>query len=395
MRRRMKMVLAGATMMICVAGPAMAAGDVPVAACIAARANAADLSGVALVVRHGVTTVFARGNMAEAGSPQITADTRFNMGSMTKMFTAVAVAQLVETGKVSLDDAAGKYVDGLTPGTAVVTIRQLLTHSGGLGSIFRPDAEAVLANARTTRDYKPIIVTETPAFTPGARHQYSNSGFVLLGLLVEAVSGQDYGAYLNAQIFRPAGMSATGLVPGDIATRATPMTRGMGWRRPPPGSPGAPGPGGAGGQEPRMMMPPPVDGPLKPSPALGHYASPAGGAYATAADMARFFQALLTGKLIRADTLRSFTGPQIIAAPAHGDRPAMSYGFGFGNGEIAGHRWFGHNGGTSGVNAEGGAFPDDDMIIVVMSNRDPPAAGRLYGDLRDTLLDDVKFANCR
>lgn len=142
------------------------------------------------------------------------------------------------------------------------------------------------------------------------------------------------------------------------------------------------------------MMPPPGNGPLRPSFTMGRYASPAGGAYATAADMARFFQALLVGKLIRPDTLRSFTGPQIVMAPAREDRPAMHYGFGFGNGSFEGHRWFGHNGGAPGVNAEGGAFPDDDIIIVVMSNRDPPAAGRLYGDLRRVVLDDAKLAGC-
>lgn len=364
------------------------------AACVAARANAADLSGVALVVRQGVSTIFARGEVGEAGSAAITADTRFNMGSMTKMFTAVAVAQLIEAGKISLDDPVGKYVDGLTPGTAAVTVRQLLTHSGGLGSIFRPDAEAVVANARATRDYKPIVAAETPAFTPGARHQYSNSGFVLLGLLVEAASGQDYADYIDAHILRPAGMTATGMTLGDAATRATPMTRGMGSRLMPLPGPGPGGPPRQDGAAPRMTPPPPADGPLRPAPARGSYASPAGGAYASATDMARFFQALLAGKLIRPDTLRSFTGPQIEAMPAQGDRPAMHYGFGFGTGSVDGHRWFGHNGGAPGVNAEGGAFPDDDTIIVVMSNRDPPAAGRLYGDLRRIVLDDAKLAGC-
>jgi D-alanyl-D-alanine carboxypeptidase len=182
-----------------VAAPA-AANEAPLAACMAARADAADLSGVALVVRKGVSTVFTRGKVAAPDSAAITADTRFNMGSMTKMFTAVAVAQLIDAGKVALDDSVGKHVDGLMPATSAVTVRQLLTHSGGLGSIFRPDTETILANARTTRDFKPIVASETPAFTPGERFQYSNSGFVLLGLLVEAASGQDYAAYLAAHI---------------------------------------------------------------------------------------------------------------------------------------------------------------------------------------------------
>jgi D-alanyl-D-alanine carboxypeptidase len=141
------------------------------------------------------------------------------------------------------------------------------------------------------------------------------------------------------------------------------------------------------------MMPPPADGPLRPSPASA-YASPAGGVYTTAADMARFLQALQAGKLIRPKTLRSFTSQQIVAAPPRGDMPGMTYGFGFGNGSFAGHRWYGHNGGAPGVNAEAGAFPDDDTFIVVLSNRDPPAAGRLYGDLRGFVLDEAKLAAC-
>jgi len=386
-----RMIVMGA-LLATVAFPA-AAKEAPLAACMAARADAADLSGVALVVRNGASTTFARGKVEGPDSTAITADTRFNMGSMTKMFTAIAVAQLIEAGKVSLDDPIGKHVDGLTPGTSAVTVRQLLTHSGGLGSIFRPDTEALLANARATRDLKPIVATETPGFTRGSRHQYSNSGFVLLGLLVEAASGQDYADYLDAHVFKPAGMSKTSLALGDAATRATPMTRGMGEpRRLPPGGPNA-APPGPGGPDMRMM-PPPADGPLRPFVGMGRYGSPAGGAYSTAADMARFFQALLAGRLIRPETLRSFTGPQIVAAPARGDRPELHYGFGFGNGSFDGHRWFGHNGGAPGVNADGGAFPDDDTIIVVMSNRDPPAAGRLYNDLRGIMLDDAKRATC-
>jgi D-alanyl-D-alanine carboxypeptidase len=141
------------------------------------------------------------------------------------------------------------------------------------------------------------------------------------------------------------------------------------------------------------MMPPPADGPLRPSPASA-YASPAGGVYTTAADMARFLQALQAGKLIKPETLRSFTSQQIVAAPPRRDMPGMIYGFGFGNGSFDGHRWYGHNGGAPGVNAEAGAFPDDDAFIVVLSNRDPPAAGRLYGDLRGIVLDEAKLAAC-
>jgi len=106
------------------------------------------------------------------------------------MFTAVAVAQLIDAGKVQLGDPIGVQVKGLTPEAAVVTIRQLLTHSSGLGNFFSPENLPAIEKARTASDLLPLVAADKPSFAPGSRFQYSNTGFLLLGILVERISGR-------------------------------------------------------------------------------------------------------------------------------------------------------------------------------------------------------------
>jgi len=323
--------------------------------CLAATAERLDFTGAASVSRHGVLSRHARGLAGGPGSPALTPDDRFNLASEGKMFTAVAVAQLIDGGRVRLDDAIGRYVAGLTPETSAVTVRQLLTHSSGLGDYISPNFPAVM-KARSLSDLKPLVASDRPAFTPGSRFGYSNSGFLVLGLLIEAVSGQSYGDYLQAHIFQPAGMTATGLDPDAPRPSAIGLT--------------AMGPDG----------PLPAGAPLRPAPVPR--GSAAGGAFSTAGDMQRFFAALTTGKLVRPETYLMMTSPQIVAAPAKGDTPEFDYGLGFGVGMFKGHRWFGHNGGAPGANDEAVVFPDDATSLVVMSNRDPPLASHFFREVR-------------
>ncbi len=387
--------------------------DSPVARCVAGRVAAMPgFSGVVLARRGSDVGQVGLGTADGAGRA-ITADTRFNLGSANKMFTAVAVAQLIEAGKVGLDDPIGRYVAGLTPEASAVTVRQLLTHSGGLGSFFSPDTLDALARARSIADLLPLVADEKPAFAPGARFQYSNTGFLLLGAMVERVSGQSYGDYLRDRVFVPAGMMATGLDPASPIPAAIGMTTMP--ALPPLGGPGAPGvmmirpsdagapmpppgapgllimrPGEGGGPAAPMALP---EGPPRPARESTLPGTPAGSAYSNAADLRRFFAALAAGKLVSAKTVAMFVAPQIEApAPPGGAR--AHYGFGFGTGSFEGHRWYGHNGGAPGVNVEATVFPDDDVEIEVLTNRDPPVASRLFSDLRRVLLDPSKLAAC-
>lgn len=356
--------------------------------CLASGAASPDFSGVIAISRAGEPVTYSQGQTAEPGSAAIAADQQFNLGSAGKMFTAVAIAQLVDAGKIALDDPIGRHLDGLAPATAAVPVRQLLTHSGGLGNFFTPDNLAAMQKARQLSDLKPLIADEKPAFVPGSRFEYSNSGFLLLGLLIEKLSGQSYGDYLQARIFGPAGMTSSSLIPAAAPKRAIGMTTMP--EMPPMAGPGMPPPGGPGG--PGGMGPPPAGfrppaGPLRPAAEAALIGTSAGGSYSTAADMQRFFAALLAGKLTSAASRDGLLSPQITVIPAKDGMPARSHGLGIGLGMAFGHPWVGHNGGTLGVNVETMAFPDDQTTIIVLANRDPPVAGIVTRNVQAMLFD--------
>jgi CubicO group peptidase (beta-lactamase class C family) len=336
--------------------------------CLAARAEQDNFSGVIAATRNGETiALLARGKLAGDESAAITAETRFNLASASKMLTAVAVGQLIDAGKVRLDDPIGTFVTGLEPETAAVTMRQLLTHTSGLGDFFRPQNLTAMMRARTATDLLPLVAQEKPAFTSGSRFAYSNSGFVLLGVAIERVSGVSYGDYLARHVFAPARMTSTGLDPKPLATLAIGMT--------------TLGPGGTLA--------------LHPAPgATEGYGSPAGGLFSTVVDLQRFARALLDHRLTSAAITAALTEPQVVSAPATQSQPERQYGFGFGVGVDDGHKWFGHNGGTLGANAEFQVFPEDRLTLSVLSNRDPPMASAMFAYLKKLVLAPSVRATC-
>ena len=307
-------------------------------------ARADEFSGAALVSRHGKVLLRDAWGRADrkAGTPN-TPETRFRIGSMNKMFTAVATLQLVERGKLALDDPIGKYVQNY-PNREIaskVTVRHLLTHTGGTGDIFGPEFEGNRLKLRSHRDYVKLFGSRGPSFEPGARFEYSNYGFVLLGALIEAVSGSSYYDYVRDNIFRPAGMTSTGSLPesGDVPNRA------VGYMKPFPGGSGA-------------WMP--------NTDTLPWRGTSAGGGYSTVGDLRRFAEALDAGKLVSKATLAE-------ATRAH--QPGYGYGFDVrGKGLL---RSYGHAGGAPGMNGELRVFPKLGYIVVGLSNLDPPAASQL------------------
>lgn len=349
--------------------------------CLSAKAEQDSFSGVISVTHHDRPMAFiARGVLAGAGSAPITATTRFNLASMGKMFTAVAIGQLVDTGKIRLDDPVSKYVSGLTHKASVVTVRQLLTHSSGLGDFFRPENMETMLKARTASDLLPLIASDKPSFPPGSKFRYSNSGFLLLGILIERASGQHYADYLREHVFLPAGMNHTGLSPQPLATLAVGMTAFRG------GPPSASTP---------VLVAKPATAELRPAlGAIQPFGSPAGGSYSTSADMQRFADALVQNKLLSAATRNELTSPQIIAFPAKDGKPAVSYGMGFGVGSEGGKRWFGHNGGAPGANTEFAEFPDAQWTLSVFSNRDPPVASKMFRYLKNLIFKPDVLQTC-
>ena len=328
-------------------------------ACIAQAAERADLSGVVSVALPDGTATHARGILAGPGSRELRADDRFNVGSAGKMFTAVAVAQLADEGRLRLGDKIGRWVEGLTPEAAGVTLEQLLTHTSGLGNYFTPDNLSAIQRARSLSELKPLVERDEPAFAEGARFAYSNSGYLLLGLAVEGASGMPYDRYLREHVFAPAGMIATGLEADGPSGHAVGMTA-------------------HGGNDP-----PASARELHRAADAGLRGGPAGGAFSTAKDLQRFLAALVAGKLVKPETFRRMTSPLVVASPAKDGKPQLAYGLGFGVGSVEGHRWFGHNGGAPGVNVEVAFFPDAGAGVVVLSNRDPPTATRVAREVRE------------
>lgn len=385
-------VAAAGLISLCTAMQATQAAGLTIEAfkqCIATEAQTDGVSGAVSIIRPSGTIAFAHGIVAGPKSSAISPDTQFNLGSAGKMFTAVAVAQLVDANKISLNDPIGRHVTGLTMEASAVTISQLLTHSGGLGNFFSPENLPQLKTARSLTDLKPLVVADKPSFVPGSRFAYSNSGFLLLGLMIESVSGLSYADYLKTHIFMPAGMANATMLPKSIPSLAVGMTRvpplpplslgdmrGLGSGPPLPPPPTMQGP------------PPPPDAPLRPADEAALAGNSAGGSYASATDMQRFFAAFRAAKLTSPKMRDLLLSPQITVIPPRDGKAALSHGLGFALGSYNGHKWFGHNGGTLGVNVELMVFPDDQTEIIVLTNRDPPTASMFARKLLTALFDD-------
>jgi CubicO group peptidase (beta-lactamase class C family) len=303
------------------------------AAWLRTRAKAGKFSGAVLVARDRRPVVAQAGGLANRTRKLAnTVATKFNIGSIGKTFTAIAIVQLVEEGRIAFDDPTGKYVSGFPPEVASkVTIGQLLTHTSGLGDVFmrwHPTAPAQL----DISDLMARIVNEPLQFRPGSRFAYSNSGYVVLGSVVEAVTGQDYYDYVRTHVFKPAGMTHTGwYTPDQVPNMAHGYTR--------------------------------VD-------ATGTWiaGNPSGGAYSTVGDLVRFAQALLKNKLLGQEmTTIVLTGK--VDTPRLG--PARTrYAYGFEEEYRNGVRIVGHGGGEPGNEAELRIFPGLGYTLVVLANRD-------------------------
>jgi D-alanyl-D-alanine carboxypeptidase len=308
----------------------------------AERARADEFAGAVLVARHGkVLLNDAWGRADRKAGTANTPATRFRIGSMNKMFTAVATLQLVEAHKLALDDPIGQHLPGYSNKevAAKVTVRHLLTHSGGTGDIFGPEFDQHRLQLREHRDYLKLYGWRGLSFEPGSRFEYSNYGFVLLGALIEHVSGMSYYDYVDDHVFRRAGMRSTGSLPEavDVPNRA------VGYMRTSPG----------GSWEPNTDT-------------LPWRGTSAGGGYSTVGDLLRFAQALESGTLISKATLAQATRPR-----------QQQYGYGFGMQGQGRLGSYGHGGGAPGMNGELRILPELGYIVVSLSNLDPPAASEL------------------
>jgi D-alanyl-D-alanine carboxypeptidase len=319
----------------------------------AERARADEFAGAVLVARHGkVLLQDAWGRADRTAGVANTPATRFRIGSMNKMFTAVATLQLVEAHKLALDDPIGQHLPDYPNRevAAKVTVRHLLTHTGGTGDIFGPEFDQHRRQLREHRDYLKLYGRRGLSFEPGSRFEYSNYGFVLLGALIEQVSGESYYDYVRDHVFRPAGMRSTGSLPESVEV----PDRAVGYLRTSPGRPW-----------------------VANTDTLPWRGTAAGGGYSTVGDLLRFAQALGSGRLLSKATLAEATRPH-----------QQQYGYGFeaqGQGQL---RSYGHGGGAPGMNGELRVFPELGYVVVSLSNLDPPAASELVEFFTLRMPDD-------
>ncbi|QHG86416.1 MULTISPECIES: serine hydrolase domain-containing protein [Xanthomonas] len=265
----------------------------------------------------------------------ISTNTQFRLASLNKMFTAVAVLQLVEAGKLTLDGTISRYLpDYPNPSVAKsITLRQLLNHTSGLGDIFGEDFSTYSQALRTHTDYINQFSATPPEHAPGTQDGYSNYGYIVLGAVIEAVSGQSYYDYVDEHIYRIAGMKSTGSNPESMPVpgRAVAYARKEGiWQA--------------------------------ETASLPWRGMAAGGAYSTVADILRFAEALRTGKLL---------SPALIEAATTAQNHKHWYGYGFMVSGQGKERQYGHEGGAPGANTALVVFPSEGYVVVGLSNTDP------------------------
>ena len=308
--------------------------------------TAADrFSGAALLSKDGKIVFSHAYGMADRPSKTPNQpNTQFRIGSMNKMFTAVSIMQLVQAGKIQLSDPLGKFLPDYANKDVAskVTIESLLTHTGGTGDIFGPDFDAHRLELRTLEDYVKLYENRGLAFEPGSRWEYSNYGFILLGVIVEKVSRQSYYDYVREHVFRPAAMTSTDSLPEND----TVPERSVGYMKQ-----------GQGLWQPNTDT-------------LPWRGTSAGGGYSTVEDLYRFALALENHKLLDAAYTERMTTPE--AQRPGGDH----YAFGFGVSDDDGMKCIGHGGGAPGMNGDLKICQHAGYVIAVLANLDPPAAQR-------------------
>ncbi|MDF1503170.1 serine hydrolase domain-containing protein, partial [Roseisolibacter sp. H3M3-2] len=328
-----------------------AAGDPALAAALlallAAAAEAGEFAGAVLVLRDGRTLFEGAAGPAdrERGVPNTPA-TRFRVGSMNKMLTAVATLQLVQAGALRLDAPLGTYLPDYPNAELAsrVTPHHLLTHTGGTGDIFGPEFAARRLELRTTADYLRLYGARALRFAPGTRWEYSNYGFLLLGALVERAGGGSYDDHVAARVLAPAGMTATGAAPEDSLVPG----RSVGYTR--------------------QLVPGAL---VSNAPTLPYRGTPAGGGYSTVGDLARFAVALREHRLLDPAHTALLLAGKVDAGNG------VRYAYGFFDRVVDGRRFVGHGGGAPGMNGDLAFEPGGGYVVVVLSNLDPPAATQM------------------
>lgn len=312
--------------------------------------------GAAVLVLRKGEVAFRKGyGLSDLESAQpITPGTNFRLASITKQFTATAIEILEERDLLEYDAPVTTYLPSLPPYAREITIRHMLTHSSGLPNyedLIPEDAAAQLHDADVLRL---IEGTDRPIFEPGKAYQYSNTGYALLALVVEKVSGESFPAFLEQNIFLPLGMHGS---VAHVEGRTTVPARAYGYV---------------------------LDGErwIRRDQSITSAVLGDGGVYSSIEDLAHWDDALTHAGVVSAETLRLTTSPAIDT-----DEPGVSYGFGWRISEHRGRRMVWHTGETSGFRNVFLRFPDDRLTVIILTNRSEPKPYEAAMKISELYLD--------
>jgi D-alanyl-D-alanine carboxypeptidase len=286
-------------------------------------------------------------------------DTMFRIGSITKQFTAAAIMRFVEQGKISLDDDITKYLPepGFPMQGNTVTVRQLLNHTSGIPSYTDQNDWFKLIPQELTHDEMLALVKDKPFdFKPGQKHKYNNTGYYMLGMIIEKISGRTYAEHMQDEFFKPLGLERTtyGFNIPIIKNRA----KGYGA----------------------------TNGTIENAPHLG-MSQPfaAGSLLSTGEDLVKWSMALTSGKVVTPESYSLMTTPCILPAAEGQQGENTHYGFGLEIGEWEGRPCIRHGGGIHGFNSSYMYLPGDDVHIAVICNS-PTGSSRILNDIAQEVV---------
>jgi CubicO group peptidase (beta-lactamase class C family) len=291
----------------------------------------------------------------------VDAGTRFEIGSVTKQFTAAAILQLQAQGKLSIDDPLAKYLPSF-PHAKEITLRQLLNQISGLPNYTSmPDIQTLMSTIPDATDKVVAYLNKPLNFTPGTKWQYSNTNYWVLGKVVAHVSGVSWEDYIREHIFKPAGMTHSGFMSDEsnFDDFAIPYWQG-----------------------------PKSDGPTVAAPAIREsWAGGAGAIVSTVGDLAAWNAALANGTIVSHDDFVLMSSPGHLA-----NGKATDYGMGLAPDTHEGHARVGHNGGTNGSLSEDATYPNDHLDIIILENDVRGAPEAVETAVLETIYPDALVA---
>jgi CubicO group peptidase (beta-lactamase class C family) len=319
--------------------------------------NGKNTPGAAVMVIKNGKPIFkkAYGVANLDGKTPTTTETNFRLASVTKPFTAMCIMQLVQSGRLGYDHNLQQIFPEFPAYGQQITIRHLLQHASGLIAYEDLIPDTATVQVLDNDVLRMMMSQDSTYFPPGTQYRYSNSGYAVLAMIVQKISGKSFAQFLQENIFRPLGMKNTIAYEKGISTV---KNRAMGYRQ-------------EGGQF--IFSDQSVT-----SAVLGD-----GGIYSSVEDLLKWDRALYTEKLVKQETLAAAFAPGVRL-----DGKALDYGFGWHLDQFNGHRRVMHTGSTSGFRNVIQRYPDDKLTVIILTNRAAPEVAPLADKLAELFLDE-------